>query len=68
MTDFLACQRQAVVHQLRHAADKIEMGDGVVEDFEYEEEFEGDDGPVPPGCNLTGLRIMDLELTFLLPE
>lgn len=60
---------QTAVYQLRHAADEIEDDNGLVADFDYDEEppeveFEG-------GVNyVTGKspRTVTLELTYYLPE
>jgi hypothetical protein len=66
--DPLAYIHQAVCHQLRHAGEDIENGDGLVVDFDYDEEIEVDyltDNHMSP---VMSERIVTLELTYLLPE
>lgn len=66
--DPLTFIHQAVCHQLQHAGDDIANGDGLVVDFDYEEDIEEaytpEIGESPPDVS----REVTLELTYLLPE
>jgi hypothetical protein len=60
---------QTVVHQLRHAADKIENSDGIVADFDYDEDLQTDDIGVGANTHTTmSQRNVELNLQFILPE
>lgn len=62
---------QAVIHQLEHSADKIENGDGVVVDFDYDEEVDEyyeEMGKMIPPEDSKKERTVTLELTYILPE
>lgn len=64
----LSHHEQAVAHQLRNAADKIEDGHGVVSDFDYDECTEYMTKPTVENRHPPGTRIVTIDLEFLLPE
>lgn len=68
--DPLAFIHQTVAHQLEHSVEEIEDGDGLVVDFDYDEEV--DDYIPEMGNGTSGTvsteRTVTLELTYLLPE
>lgn len=66
--DPLAYIHQTAAHQLRHAADEIENGDGLVTDFDYDEEVQEDFIGPPMNIKIQEERIVTVELTYLLPE
>lgn len=68
--DPLALIHQTAVHQLRHAAEEIEDGDGLVMDFDYDEETDDYYEEMGAGIStqVSTERTVTLELTFLLPE
>jgi hypothetical protein len=59
---------QTVVHQLRHAADKIENSDGIVADFDYDEDLQTDDVDIGSNHHTMSQRNVELNLQFILPE
>jgi len=67
VTDPLDYIHQTTVHQLEHAADEIEDGDGLVADFDYEEELEWSENSMM-GTRSLDMRTVTLELTYILPE
>jgi hypothetical protein len=69
MGDYMENLNQTVVHQLREAANKIENGNGIVSDFDYEEEVHETSLESSLGNNTSYKeRSCQMELEFLLPE
>jgi hypothetical protein len=69
MNEKISYLNATVVHQLRRAADKIENGDGIVADFDYDEDLQTDDIGVGANTHTTmSQRDVELNLEFILPE
>lgn len=69
MTDPLRYIHETTVHQLGRAVEDIESGDGLVIDFDYDQEVDDyieDMGGV--SVSRSTERTVTLELTYLLPE
>lgn len=69
MTDPLRYLHEAAVHQLRESADAIENGEGLVRNFDYDEELLGDTMQVGQmEIETFSSREVTMEITYLLPE
>jgi hypothetical protein len=70
MTGPLDYIHETAIHQLRNAADDIECEDGIVADFDYDEETD-DYFPMMAGGvrgEVSTERTVTLEITYILPE
>jgi hypothetical protein len=68
MTNPIEKHRQAVVHQLRYCANKIESGDGIPAEFDYDEEVDYAEVPEAAGGKVDAQRLVSLELGMMLPD